>query len=81
MATSEVIRRGQSDKAQGIDSDIWLGPTITTSNLKAELDKWPSEKTGSTAYNLAWLDNRTGAIKATKDFDGKWYYEDGTEVT
>lgn len=80
MATSKEVRRGGTSTENIIDSDIFLGPTITALNLKAELSKYQVEP-GSIAYNRAWLDNITGKIKVTFDVDGKWYHESGTEVS
>lgn len=83
MATSVEVRRGASSKAQGIDSDIILGPTITAVNLAAELTKYPDALTGSVAYNRAWFFDPTDAdaILVFLDADGKWYDSTGTEVT
>jgi hypothetical protein len=79
---SKEVRRGQSAMANGIDSDIRLHPTlITTSNLAAELAKYPNVEVGTCAFNRQWVHNLTGKIMAEYDLDGKWYYEDGSEVT
>ena len=80
MATSKEVRRGGTSTENIIDSDIFLGPGITSANLKAELAKYQVEP-GSVAYNRKWLDNLAGKIKATLDVDGKWYNEDGTVVS
>lgn len=82
MATSTEIRRGGSNKAQGIDSDILLGSTITALNLAAELAKHDVEP-GTMAYNRIYVFDPTnaGAICAMLDPDGKWYTPAGAEVT
>lgn len=81
MATSVEIRRGQSYKANGIESDILLGSTITADNLAVELAKYNVES-GTMAYNRVYVFNPTaaGALCAMLDPDGKWYKPDGTEV-
>lgn len=82
MPTSTEIRRGGSAKANGIDSDILLGSTITSATLAAELAKHNVEP-GTMAYNRIYVFNTagTGALCAMLDPDGKWYKPDGTEVT
>ena len=81
MATSKEVRRGGTSTENIIDSDIFLGPTITALELKGRIVEIPVEP-GSIAYNRAWWqDNITGKIKVTFDVDGKWYHESGTEVS
>jgi len=81
MSTSREIRRGRSDLANGVDSDILLGPTITAENLAAELAKYDVQP-GTVAWNRAWYYDPTavGAIHVFLDVDGKWYNETGAEV-
>ena len=83
MATSSEIRRGQTALAQGVDSDILLGPTITALNLAAELAKY-SVQPGTVAWNFKqYMGAATvGALHAFYDVGGKWYnVADGTEVS
>ena len=83
MSTSVEIRRGGSSLSNGRDSDILLGPTITTVNLAAELAKFPDVEPGTVAWNRAWYFDSTDAdaIHVFKDADGKWYDSTGTEVS
>jgi len=84
MATSSEIRRGQSALASGIDSDILLGPTITSANLATELAKYPDVQPGTVAWNFKqYMGAATvGALHAFYDVDGKWYnVATGTEVS
>ena len=82
MATSIELRRGGTSLSNGKDSDILLGPTITTANLAAELAKYPNIEPGTVAWNRAWYydPSDTDAIHAFYDADGKWYDSTGTEV-
>ena len=81
MSTSVELRRGQSALAAGKDSDILLGPTITTANLAEELAKYNVEP-ATVAWNRAWYYDPTaaGAIHVFFDADGKWYNAAGAEV-
>jgi orotate phosphoribosyltransferase len=83
MATSQEIRRGGSALANGLDSDILLGPTITGVNLAAELALYPDAKPATVAWNRLWYFNPAaiGAIHVFLDVDGKWYDASGAEVT
>jgi len=81
--TSREIRRGGSYLANGKDSDILLGPSITAANLAAELAKYPDVEPGTVAWNRLYYYDSTavGALHAFFDIDGKWYDSTGTEVS
>lgn len=83
MAASQEIRRGGSALANGLDSDILLGPTITDVNLAAELAKYTDVQPGTVAWNRLWYFNPAaiGAIHVFYDVDGKWYDSNGVEFT
>ena len=82
MASSKEIRRGNSCLSLGVDSDILLGPTITSVNLLAELTLYPHVKPGTIAWNRKWYydPSAEGAIHVFLDVDGQWYNSTGTEV-
>ena len=82
MATSAELRRGGSSLANGKDSDILLGPTITAANLAAELTNYPDAQPGTVAWNRAWYydPSDASAIHVFLDADGKWYDSTGMEV-
>jgi hypothetical protein len=86
--TSIEERRGRSDKANGISSEVILDVAITMQNLAAELAKFNADpynvNAGTVAYNPQQALGTTGAIYAFYGVDGKWYYNNNgtlTEVT
>lgn len=82
MADYVEIRRGGSNKAQGIESDILLKSTVTALTLAAVLATLNVEP-GTMAYNRIYCFNTAaaGALCAMLDPDGKWYTPAGTEVS